>query len=57
VFAISADFPLGVELGVFVRRENAERFIAEVRGDDPDLAGKLRVEERELSGRAELAPE
>jgi hypothetical protein len=31
-----------------VRREHAERFIEEVRGDDPELAGYLRIEEREL---------
>jgi len=35
-------------LEVFVRREDAERFIEEVRGDDPDLASYLRIEEREL---------
>jgi len=28
--------------------EDAERFIEEVRGDDPELAAKLRIEEREL---------
>ena len=33
----SPDFPLGVELEAFVRREDAERFIEEVRGDDPRL--------------------
>jgi hypothetical protein len=33
---------------VFVRREDAERFIEEVRGDDPEIAAKLRIEEREL---------
>lgn len=27
---------------------DAERFIAEVRGDDPEAAEKLRIEEREL---------
>ena len=32
----------------FVRREDAERFIEEVRGDDPELASNLRTEEREL---------
>ena len=32
----------------FVQREDAERFIEEVRGDDPDLASYLRIEEREL---------
>jgi hypothetical protein len=39
---------LGAELEVFVRREDAERFIEEVRGDDPELASHLRIEEREL---------
>jgi len=29
-------------------RQRAERFIEEVRGDDPEVAAKLRVEEREL---------
>ena len=46
--ALSPDFPLGVELEVFIRREDAERFIEEVRGDDPEIAAKLRIEEREL---------
>jgi len=46
--ALSPDFPLGVELEVFVRREDAERFIEEVRADEPELARKLRIEEREL---------
>ena len=45
--ALSPDFPLGVEFGVFIRREDAERFVEEVRGDDPALASYLRVEERE----------
>jgi len=31
-----------------VRREDAERFSAEVRGDDPEVAAKLRIEEREF---------
>ena len=30
------------------RREDAERFIEEVRGDDPEMAAKLRIEEREI---------
>jgi hypothetical protein len=46
--ALSPDFPLGVELEVFIRREDAERFIEEVRGDDPGMAEKLRIEECEL---------
>ena len=31
-----------------IRREDAEHFIEEVRGDDPEVAAKLRIEEREL---------
>ena len=38
-------------LDVFVRREDAERFIEEVRGDDRELAKPLRIEERELEDR------
>jgi len=34
--------------GFFIRREDAERFIEEVRGDDPELAKSLPIEEREL---------
>jgi hypothetical protein len=30
------------------RREDAERFIEEVRGDEPELARHLRIGEREL---------
>jgi hypothetical protein len=40
--ALTPDFPLGVDLQVFIRREDTERFIEEVRGDDPDLASYLR---------------
>ena len=40
--------PLGDAIETFVRREDAERFIAEIRGDDPELARHLRIEEREL---------
>jgi hypothetical protein len=39
--ALSPDFPLGIELEVFIRREDAERFIEEVCGDDPELASNL----------------
>ena len=46
--ALSPDFPLGDSLEVFIRREDAERFIEEVRGDDPEIASRLRIEEREL---------
>jgi hypothetical protein len=30
------------------RREDAERLIANVRGDEPEFASYLRIEEREL---------
>jgi len=33
---------------VFVRREDAERFVEEVRSDEPEVAAKLRIEEHEL---------
>ena len=33
---------------MFIRREDAERFLEEVRGDDPDVAAEMRIEEREL---------
>ena len=46
--ALSTDFALGDSLEVFVRREDAERFIEEVRGDAPEVAAKLRIDEREL---------
>jgi len=46
--ALSPDFPLGDALEVFIRRDDAEQFIEQVRGDDPELAAKLRIKEREL---------
>jgi hypothetical protein len=46
--SLSPTFPLGDAIEVYVRREDAERFIEEVRGDDPELARPLRIEEREL---------
>jgi hypothetical protein len=46
--ALSPDFPLGDAVETFIRREDAERFVEEVRGDDPEVAAKLRIEEREL---------
>jgi hypothetical protein len=42
--ALSTEFPLGDSLEVFIRREDAERFVEEVRGDDPELASHLRIE-------------
>jgi hypothetical protein len=46
--ALSPTFPLGDALEVYVRREEAERFIEEIRSDEPELAETLRIEEREL---------
>jgi hypothetical protein len=46
--SLSPTSPLGDSLDVFVRLEEAERFIEEVQGDDPELAKQLRIEEREL---------
>ena len=47
VDALSPDFPLGDAVETFIRREDAERFIEEV-GGEPEMAAKLRIEEREL---------
>jgi hypothetical protein len=44
----SPTFPAGDAVGVYVCREDAERFSEEIRGDEPELAKDLRVEEREL---------
>ncbi len=38
---------------VFVRREDAERFLEDVGRDDPELATHLRIEERELEAGGE----
>jgi Tic22-like family len=35
-------------VGLFVRREQAERFLEDVRADEPDVAEKLRLEPVEL---------
>ena len=45
---LSPTFPLGDAIETFIRHEDAKRFIEEVRGDDPELASYLRIEEREL---------
>jgi hypothetical protein len=42
--AISPDFPLGDAIETLIRREDAERFVEEVRGDEPELACSLRIE-------------
>ena len=48
--ALSPHFPLGVDLELFIRRMDAERFIDGVRGDDPEVAAQMHIEERELEG-------
>ncbi len=45
---LSPDFPLGDALDVFIRREDAARFVEEVRRDAPEESETLRIEEREL---------
>jgi hypothetical protein len=40
--------PLGNAVDVFIRREDADRLVEEIRGDEPGLAASLRVEERVL---------
>lgn len=45
----STSSPLGDAVDTFLRREDAERFVEDVRRDDPDLAQHLRIEERELN--------
>ena len=46
--ALSPDFPLGDALDVYVRREEAERFVEEVRRDELRFADQLPIVEREL---------
>src|SRR5262245_7917467 len=52
--ALSPDFPLGDAIETFIRREDAERFIEEIRavtaGDDPEAAAKLRIGARARAG-------
>jgi hypothetical protein len=38
----------GRPIETFIRREDAERFIEEVRRDEPQVAARLGIEEREL---------
>jgi hypothetical protein len=53
---LSPDFPLGDSLEVFVRREDAERFIENVLGDEPGTRGEAQDRGAGArSGRAELA--
>ena len=55
VFAVvSAKTEKAVEL--FLRREDAERFLDEVRQDEPALAHSLRLERIELGDSAPVGP-
>ena len=44
----SFDHPFGDAIEVLIRREDAERFLSDVRKDEPELARHLRIVEREL---------
>ena len=46
--SVSPTSPLGDAIETFIHREEAERFVEEIRGDDPELASYLRIEEREV---------
>ena len=46
----SLEHPLREAVDALLTREDAHRFMAEVRGDDAELASHLRIEERELDG-------
>jgi hypothetical protein len=41
---------------VFIRREDAERFVEEVRDDEPDLAELLSIEPIELGESTSVGP-
>ena len=46
--SLSPTSPLGHAIDVFLRREDAERFVEEIRRDDAGLAKPLRIEACEL---------
>ena len=46
--SLSPTSPLGDSIEVFVQRENAESFIEQIRGDNPELAKPPWFKEREL---------
>jgi len=45
--SLSPTSPLGDAIETFIRREDAESCIQEIRSDDPELASYLRIEERD----------
>jgi hypothetical protein len=47
VYAVVSD-QTDKAVGLFVRREDAERFLGNVRADEPELAERLRLEPVEL---------
>jgi hypothetical protein len=50
--SLSPSSPLREAADVFIWREDAERFIEEVERDEPELAERLWIEERELQADA-----
>jgi hypothetical protein len=52
--SLSRTSPLGDAIETFIRREDAERFIEEVRGEDPEVASYLRS--RSASRRHDTLP-
>jgi hypothetical protein len=44
----NTDHPLGDAVETFISREDAERFMEDVRRDEPEFANHLHVEEWEL---------
>jgi hypothetical protein len=52
VFAVVSAVAPDEAVDVFIRREDAERFVQEVRGDEPDLAELLSIELVELDSSA-----
>jgi hypothetical protein len=50
--SLSPSTPLREAVDVFIWREDAERFIEEVERDEPELAERLWIEERELQADA-----
>lgn len=48
----SREFPLGDAVELCLSHEDAERFVEQVRDDDPELAGHLRIVEFEFEAGA-----
>lgn len=48
------DRPLGDAIDEFLHRDDAERFVEDVRAREPELAAELRIIERELNVRPSM---